>query len=112
MSWRKFVPLPLVILTLLAFHPALARADDDQPNDSSSSTTDQPNDSSSGTAEPSDDSSVGRVEEPDNVRNAPSNEGASERAGAGFDTPWTPDPYNDGKADNLEPKPLTVTPNN
>jgi hypothetical protein len=101
MSLRTFISFPLVILTMLAFNPALARADDDQPSDSSSST-----------AEPSDDSSVGRVEEPDNVRNAPSNEGASERAGAGFDTPWTPDPYNDGKADNLEPKPMTVTPNN
>jgi hypothetical protein len=66
--------------------PAGARADDDQP--------------------------VGKVEQPDNVTGVTTNEGASERAGAGFDTPWTPQPYNDGKADNLEPKPFESTPNN
>jgi hypothetical protein len=54
---------------------------------------------------------AGTVEQPDNVTTAPSDEGASERAGAGFDTPWTPQPYNDGAADNLEPKPFSATPN-
>ena len=56
--------------------------------------------------------SVGTVEQPDNVTSAPSDEGASERAGAGFDTPWSSQPYNDGAADNLQPQPLEVTPNN
>lgn len=56
-------------------------------------------------------SSTGTVEEPANVTGAGTDEGAAERAGAGFDTPWTSESYNDGKADNLEPAPLVVTPN-
>lgn len=56
-------------------------------------------------------SSTGTVEEPENVTGAGTDEGAAERAGAGFDTPWTSESYNDGKADNLEPAPLVVTPN-
>ena len=56
-------------------------------------------------------SSTGTVEQPENVTGAETPEGASERAGAGFDTPWTSESYNDGKADNLEPAPLVVTPN-
>lgn len=56
-------------------------------------------------------SSTGTVEEPENVTGAGTDEGAAERAGAGFDTPWTAESYNDGKADNLEPAPLVVTPN-
>jgi hypothetical protein len=56
-------------------------------------------------------SSTGTVEQPENVTGAGTDEGAAERAGAGFDTPWTSESYNDGKADNLEPAPLVVTPN-
>ena len=63
------------------------------------------------TARAQEEQSTGTVEQPDNVTGATTDEGASERAGAGFDTPWTPQPYNDGKADDLEPKPLTATPN-
>ena len=83
---KSIVSVLLALALGFAFNPSAVRADDDQP--------------------------VGTVEQPDNVTGATTDEGASGRAQAGFDTPWTSQPYNDGSADNLEPKPFEATPNN
>jgi hypothetical protein len=84
MIFRLFL-LPAIALGLvLAVSPTGARAQEDQP--------------------------VGVVEQPDSVTTAPSDEGASERAAQGFDTPYSSE-SNDGAADNLQPQPFSATPN-
>jgi len=87
MTFRLGFILSTSLLLSLAFaaFPTGVRAEDEQP--------------------------VGTVEQPDNVTSAPSDEGASERAGAGFDTPYSSQ-NNDGAADNLQPHPTEASPNN
>jgi hypothetical protein len=76
---------PILLGLAFASLPTGARADDEQP--------------------------AGVVEQPDNVTTAPTDEGASERAGAGFDTPYSSQ-NNEGAADNLQPHPTEAAPNN